>query len=193
MPSPNHDHLHLERLRDFYVGHRHIPSFQDIADLLGFASKTAASQLMQRLGEEGFVERIGRAWVPTQRFFERSLVDATVRAGAPEHIDNVSSAPFLVDQYLVRKPSTTVMITVKGDSMQDAGIHDGDIVAVERNRLASAGDLVVAIVDNEFTLKELGFEKGLPVLIPHNKAYPVIRPKGDLEIYGVVGGLMRRY
>jgi repressor LexA len=85
------------------------------------------------------------------------------------------------------------MVPVKGDSMIDAGIHDGDIVVVERAKAAQSGDFVVAIVDDEFTLKELALEKGKFILKPHNPAYPVIRPQGQLEIFGVVTGLVRRY
>ena len=55
------------------------------------------------------------------------------------------------------------------------------------------GDIVVAIVDNEFTLKRLAREKGRLVLKPENKAYPIIRPKEDAGIYGVVVGLVRKY
>ena len=84
------------------------------------------------------------------------------------------------------------MISVRGDSMIEAGIHDGDIVAVERAETARPGDFVVAVVDNEFTLKELAEEDGQPVLKPHNPAYPLIRPAGRLEIFGVMVGLVRR-
>ena len=98
-----------------------------------------------------------------------------------------------IDEYLVTHPSRTVLVTVKGDSMIDAGIHHGDVVIVEKRASADAGDIVVAILDNEFTLKRLGREKGRVVLLPENKAYPVIRPKGDAEIFGVVVGLFRKY
>jgi repressor LexA len=98
-----------------------------------------------------------------------------------------------IDDYLVYHPSKTTLITVKGDSMIDAGIHDGDIVVVEKRSTANVNDLVVAIVEGEFTLKRLGREKGRAILIPENKAYPVIRPKEDLEIFGVVVGQFRRY
>ena len=86
-----------------------------------------------------------------------------------------------------------MLITVKGDSMIDAGILGGDIVVVEKRISANVGDIVVAIIDNEFTLKRLDKEKGRIVLRPENKAYPVIRPKGDAEIFGVVVGLFRKY
>lgn len=193
--NPERDADYLGQLRDYYAENRRIPSFQRLADLLGFASKAAASKLMDRLARAGFVERTpdDDAWMPTTRFFERHLADIAVRAGAPDMIEGTQGQLFLVDQYLVRQPSRTVMVPVKGDSMIDAGIHDGDIVVVERTKGAKAGDFVVAIVDDEFTLKELGLEKGRFILKPHNPAYPIIRPRGQLEIFGVVAGLVRRY
>ncbi|MDP3032882.1 MAG: S24 family peptidase [Rhodocyclaceae bacterium] len=189
------DSDYLGRLRDYYVEAKRIPSHQRIAALMGFASKTAAKKLLARLESAGFLERTpdDDAWMPAVRFFERPLADVAVRAGAPDMIDGMGGEPFLVDQYLVRQPSRTVMVPVKGDSMMDAGIHDGDVVVVERTKAARAGDFVIAIVDNEFTLKELGLERGRFILKPHNPAYPIIRPQGELEVFGVVTGLVRRY
>lgn len=189
------DSEYLDRLRDYYADARRIPSHQRIAELIGFASKTAAKKLLARLETAGFVERTpdDDAWIPAARFFERPLAETAVRAGAPDMIENTQGELFLIDQYLVRQPSRTVMVPVKGDSMIDAGIQNGDLVVVERAKAAKAGDFVIAIVDDEFTLKELGLEKGKFILKPHNPAYPVIRPQGQLEVFGVVTGLVRRY
>lgn len=195
-PSDTHrDNDYLGRLRDYYADAKRIPSHQRICALMGFASKTAAKKLLARLEMAGFVERTpdDDAWIPGSRFFERPLADIAVRAGAPDMIESTQGELFLIDQYLVRQPSRTVMVPVKGESMIDAGIHDGDLVVVERTKAAKAGDFVVAIVDNEFTLKELGVEKGKFILKPHNPAYPIIRPTSQLEIFGVVTGLVRRY
>ena len=98
-----------------------------------------------------------------------------------------------IDAWLVRHPSRTVLVPVVGDSMIEAGIQAGDRVVVERDAPARPGDLVIAVIDNEFTLKELIIEKGKFVLKPHNPAYPIIRPTSQLEIFGVVTGLVRRY
>lgn len=195
MPPINKDDEYLGKLRDYFADSRRIPSMQRIAELMGFASKTASRRLMERLESAGFIERTpdDDAWIPSNRFFERTLADTAVRAGTPDMFEESQGDLFLVDQYLIRKPSRTVMLPVKGDSMIEAGIHEGDIIAVERTKAAKSGDFVVAIVDNEFTLKELGSEKGKFILRPHNKAYPIIRPKGELEIYGVMVGLVRRY
>ena len=194
MVTPNKDDDYLDRLRDYYAENRRIPSMQRIAELMQFASKTASRKLLERLAAAGFVQRApdDDAWIPAGRFFERPLAGGTVHAGYPDLIEGVGADPFLIDDYLVRNPSRTVMIPVRGDSMIDAGIHDGDIVAVERSTEARPGDFVVAVVDNEFTLKELAVEEGLNVLKPRNTAYPVIRPAGRLEIFGVMVGLVRR-
>ena len=77
--------------------------------------------------------------------------------------------------------------------MIEAGIHSDDIVVVEKRISANVGDIVVAIVDNEFTLKRLDRERGRVWLKPENKSYPAIRPKGELEIFGVVVGQFRKY
>jgi repressor LexA len=75
--------------------------------------------------------------------------------------------------------------------MIDAGIHSGDIAVVERGTGASKGDFVVAIVDNEFTLKELGMERGRFILIPHNPAYSPIDGT-HAEIMGKVVTVLRK-
>jgi len=64
---------------------------------------------------------------------------------------------------------------------------------VEKRGPLNVGDIIVAVLDNEFTLKRFERERGRVVLRPENKAYPVIRPKGDVEIFGVVVGQFRKY
>src|ERR1043165_7048256 len=97
-----------------------------------------------------------------------------------------------IGEYPIERPSQTVLIRVKGDSMVDAGILEGDLVVVEKTASAKRGDIVVAIVDGQFTLKRLDLDRGQFVLKPENKAYPVIRAEGALEIFGVMVGLVRK-
>ena len=85
-----------------------------------------------------------------------------------------------------------MVLPVTGDSMWEAGIYPGDRVVVERDQAARPGDLVVAVVDNEFTLKTLAVEEGAMVLRPANPRYPVLRPE-RWELFGVVVGLVRNY
>lgn len=188
------DLQNLAVLQDYYAEHRVFPSFGTIADLLGYKSKRSVSLLIATLKLQGYVETTPQGRLkPGKRFFERYMAESTVRAGLPSQAFSDNHDTLTIDEYLIERPSQTVLISVKGDSMADAGIVEGDIVIVERRQLANVGDIVVAIVDNEFTLKTLAREMNEFILRPANKAYPVIRPGGDLEIFGVVVGLARKY
>jgi repressor LexA len=86
------------------------------------------------------------------------------------------------------------MLEVVGESMKDAGILEGDLVLVERNRTAKRGDIVLALVDNEYTLKYLETENGKPVLVPANKAFKKIYPNPNtLRIEAVLKAVVRKY
>ncbi|MFO1398969.1 MAG: LexA family transcriptional regulator [Burkholderiales bacterium] len=189
----SNDRSYLTTLQDYYARHRALPSYASIGTLLGLRSKSSVAALVARLKLSGFLESTpDRRLAPTRRFFARPLAEAPVRAGLPEAIDDSEADALTIDDYLIERPSSTVLIRVKGDSMMDAGIFDGDLVVVEKRPSAQKGDIVVAIVDNQFTLKRLDLEAGKFVLKPENKAYPVIRPEGALEIFGVMVGLVRK-
>ena len=187
------DGQHLARLQDYYARHRVLPSYARIGALVGLNSKASVAGLVLRLKAEGFVESTpDRRLKPGKRFFERTVAES-VQAGLPTAVPDTAPDTITIDEHLISHPSKTVLIKVKGDSMIDAGIHPGDTVVVEKRGSANVGDIVVAILDNEFTLKRFEREKGRIVLRPQNKAYPVIRPKGDVEIFGVVVGQFRKY
>ena len=188
------DGQYLARLQDYYARHRVLPSYARIGALVGLTSKASVADLVLRLKAEGFVESTpDRRLKPGRRFFERAVAES-VQAGLPMPAsDIIAPESITIDERLIPNPSKTVLIKVKGDSMIDAGIHEGDLVVVEKRGSANIGDIIVAIIDNEFTLKRLHKERGRAVLKPENKAYPVIRPKRELEIFGVVVGQFRPY
>lgn len=188
------DRQYLARLQDYYARHRVLPSYARIGVLVGLNSKASVAGLVQRLKAERFVDSTpDRRLKPGRRFFERPMTES-VQAGLPALApDIIAPDTITIDERLIPNPSNTVLIKVKGDSMIDAGIHEGDLVVVEKRGSANIGEIVVAIVDNEFTLKRLHKERGRIVLKPENRAYPVIRPKGELEIFGVVVGQFRTY
>ncbi len=190
---PVPDPAHLEKLQDYYAEHKVIPSYSVLAALWGVSAKSWVAECVRRLEEAGYLDWTpDRQLKPGKRFFERRLADEPVQAGLPNPAVSDGYDLVTIDDYLVRVPSRTSLVRVKGDSMVGAGIHNGDLIVVEQQPNANVGDIVVAIVDNEFTVKYLEREKGGFVLKPANKAYPVIRPKGRLEIFGVMAGLVRR-
>lgn len=189
----SNDANYLAKLQDYYADNNVLPPYSTIMSLLGLKSKSPVAALIARLKLQGFLESTPEKRLkPGRRFFERPIFDS-VQAGAPRAADDARYDTLTIDEYLVESPSSTVLINVKGDSMIDAGIMPGDTVVVEKRGPANIGDMVIAIVDNEFTLKTLGSEKGQFVLLPANPAYPVIRPKADLEIFGIVVGQFRKY
>ncbi len=184
---------YLDKLRAYYAQHRVLPSFAGIGKLLGFSSKGSVAKLVGRLQDAGYLEFTrDRRLKPGRRFFERAMAGGKVAAGFPAAVGDDLQDAVVIDHELVRDPSRTVLVTVKGDSMIDAGILPGDTAVVERRHAATVGDIVVAIVDNEYTVKRLAKERGRFVLKPENRAYPVLRPDA-LEIFGVVVGTYRKY
>jgi repressor LexA len=189
----SNDRSYLASLQDYYARHHALPSYSSIGGLLGLRSKSSVAALVARLKLAGFVESTpDRRLAPTSRFFARPVADAPVHAGLPDPVDDAPADALTLDDYLIERPSQTVLVRVKGDSMQDAGILDGDLAVVEKRTTARRGDIVVAIVDNQFTLKRLDLERGRFILRPENKAYAIIRPEGALEIFGVMVGLVRK-
>lgn len=194
MGNPNRDNEYIGKLQDYFAQYRSLPSYAVIGEMLGMASKSAVSALVKRLSLAGFIEMTpDRRLAPTKRFFERELADFPVPAGLPAAANDAMSESLTIDEYLIPRPSSTIMVRIKGDSMLEAGIHDGDIAIVEKRHAANLGDKVVAIVDGEYTLKTLAKDKHGYFLQPENADYEPIRPTEGLEIYGIMVGLVRKY
>lgn len=187
------DERHLATLRAYWKQHQMFPSMAKLCSVLGLSSTSSVFALIGRLCDAGFLERTEGRVAPTRQFFGRPLV-GSVRAGLPESQGQDLPELLAIDDYLVEAPNRTVLCRVKGDSMRDAGMLDGDLAVVERGRPTKPGDIVVAAVDEELTVKTLRLgADGAFFLEPANPDYPAIRPHGSLEIIGVVIGLVRRY
>lgn len=113
---------------------------------------------------------------------------ATVQCGFPSPAEDVAMERVDLNKVLIKHPQATFLMRVRGDSMREAGIDDGDVVLVDRAIKASHGHVVVAVVDGEFTVKRL-WQRGRNVkLQPANPTYPDILPRDGqtLEVWGVV-------
>jgi repressor LexA len=189
----NRDNEYLGKLRDYYASHHVLPSFSGIAKLVGLNTTSAVSAFVKRMKEIDCLSSTpDKRLQPGKRFFEREVVDS-VQAGLPRPANDAGSEAMSIDDYLIEQPSRTIMLTVKGDSMIDAGLMPGDTVIVKKGAPSKAGDIVVGIVDNEFTIKYLAYDKNGFYLKPGNKGYPTIRPKDHLEVFGLVVGSFRKY
>ncbi|OQW68842.1 MAG: LexA family transcriptional repressor [Proteobacteria bacterium ST_bin12] len=184
----------LGQLRDYFASYRTLPSYSYMQQLLNLRSKETIYKLIARLKLMGFLDTApDNKLSPGKRFFERHISYATVQAGALTAAYSDGGDYINIDEQLVKKPSITELVPVKGDSMKDLGILDGDTVIIQKRPIANEGQIVVAIIDDKFTIKTLGKENGKFILIPANKDFDVIRPKDLFEIYGVVTSSFRTY
>jgi repressor LexA len=186
------DRQRLGRLQAYYAEHRVIPSYARIGALIGMRSKQGVARLVDRLKGRGYLDKSPDGHLmPTARFFERPLV-GKAPAGFASPATEVLGDAISIDDFLVAHPASTVLIRVQGDSMIGAGIFDGDYLVVERRAEAAPGSIVVAIVDGEFTIKYLQRDGEGWLLQPANPNYPVLRPRGELALFGVMVGMFRK-
>lgn len=123
------------------------------------------------------------------------LFGSRVSAGFPSPAADYIEGYLDLNDLLVSDQVATFFLRVQGDSMRDAGIHDGNIVVVDAGVTAISGDIVVANVNGEFTLKRLRVVRGRHELHPANPDYPIIRLSegGELQILGVVTGCVIQF
>ncbi|WP_310393937.1 translesion error-prone DNA polymerase V autoproteolytic subunit [Hymenobacter sp.] len=119
---------------------------------------------------------------------ELPLFGCPVPAGFPSPADDHLDAPLDLTRHLFRHPASTFLARVSGDSMLGAGIHPGDLVAVDRALRAREGSIVVAVVEGEHTIKRLRYRAGRPWLVAENARYPplAVGEEQGLAVWGVV-------
>jgi repressor LexA len=186
------------------------PSQAEIARAFGFKGVRGAQYHLEALEAAGAIERVpGRARgirvlrppIPAQAELSLAANDENtlrlpvlgrVAAGTPIGADIGSDNVVLLDRSLFF-PSPDYLLKVKGDSMRDDGIFDGDLIGVHRTPTARSGEIVVARIDDEITVKLLKIGKDSIRLLPRNPDYaPIeVRPDQDFAIEGLYCGLVR--
>ena len=177
------------------------PTLQEIADRFGFSSTASAQKHVALLEKKGFVRRVTHHKRGLEVVGDAAAADSsithlpllgTVAAGSPLEV--------FPDHETVGVPSDLLttgdhfVLRVRGDSMIEDGIHDGDHVIVRRTANASRGDMVVALVAGEVTLKRFHPAGATVRLQPANRSMPpLLVPAQDVSLQGVVVGLIRRY
>lgn len=184
------------RVRDisaFYRDKGRMPSFSEIGELVGIRSKNAVSKLVKRLEGLGVLERDEKGRLIPKSLALTVKVLGKVEAGFPSPAEEELADTISLDQLLIQNPSATFLLKVSGDSMSDAGILPGDMVIVDKSRTPKSGDIVIAEVDGQWTMKYLKKRGDSAVLIPANSRYQPIKPKNELRIAGIVTAVVRKY
>ena len=141
---------------------------------------------------EGFCRRVAEESV------QIPFAEASVSCGFPDSAFDARVDPFSLHRYLVYNAHDTYAVEARGDSMADAGIREGDMLVLDRSMRPRNGDIVLALLNGDMTLKRLRYDRsGRPELHPENAAadYPVIKPTehDDFSVQGVLTGILRRY
>jgi repressor LexA len=170
-----------------------MPGYSEMCSLFGFASKNAVAKVVNKLVDEGFVRKDARGkLIPVAIDGEIPLL-GYVEAGFPSPAEEAALDHITMDDLLLGSSQKLYLLRVKGESMIDAGIYEGDLLLVERTDHAKIHDIVVANIDGEWTVKYLREKKGRKYLEPANLAYPDLHPESSLEIGGVVRSVIRTY
>ena len=126
-------------------------------------------------------------WVPadSQRL---ALFVTPVAAGFPSPADDYVECGLDLNEHLVKHPAATFFVRVRGQSMVEAGIHDGDLLVVDRALEARDGSVAIAVLDGELTVKRIRRTNGKLLLCPENSAFPPIEVtlEADFQVWGVV-------
>ncbi|MBI4353328.1 MAG: repressor LexA [Candidatus Omnitrophica bacterium] len=187
----------IREIRNFIMHVGRIPSMRELMSSLGYRSPRSASLIVNKLIQRGVLRRK----VDGGLQFIKSLGDDTTRAqtvdvpligvaacGAPILAEENIHAKISVSTKLARPPHRYFLLKANGDSMNQKGISDGDFVLVRQQMTAKNGDTVVALIDNEATVKEFHDAGETVVLKPRskNKHYQPIVLTKDFQIQGVV-------
>lgn len=170
-----------------------MPTYSEMAKLFGFKSKNAVFKVVEKLVEAGMVakDHLGRL-IPSESLGEIPML-GFVTAGFPTTVEEELADTVNLDDLLIKNKPLTYMLEVDGDSMINAHIEKGDMVLVEKTNQAKNGDIVIAEVDGEFTMKYFRKNGAKVWLEPANKKYKPIYPLHSLNINAVLKAVIRRY
>lgn len=183
----------IRTLTDFYHHHGRMPSFSELGLAWGVQSKNAVSKIIDKMERLKIVVRDEKGRLLPGTISASVRVLGTVEAGFPSPAEEELVDSLSLDELLIQNREATFLLKVSGDSMSGAGILPGDLVLVDKGQQPKSGDIVIAEVDGEWTMKYLRKRGEEVILLPANPKYSPIRPKSELKIAGVVTAVVRKY
>jgi SOS regulatory protein LexA len=185
--------IYKSKLESFFGAKHRMPTYSEMLELFEFKSKNAVFKVVEKLVDAGIVakDHLGRL-VPTDSFGEIPKL-GLVTAGFPASVEEELADTVDLDEMLIKNKPLTYLLEVDGDSMIDAHIEGGDMVLVEKCSTARDGEIVIAEVDGEFTMKYLRRQGSKVWLEPANQNYEPIHPIHNLNIVAVLKAVIRKY
>jgi SOS regulatory protein LexA len=177
----------------FFREQRRMPTYSEMLPLLGVRAKSAAEYWIKKLLEKGVLEKDAKGFLrPARLSFKLPLV-GNVAAGFPSPAEEELRDTLSFDEYLIDHPASSFILSVTGDSMIGEGIKEKDLVIVEKGREPKSGDIVLAEVDGNWTMKYFRKKGKKITLEAANPKYPPISPNEELRIAGVITAVVRKY
>jgi len=183
----------IRDIADFYHHKGRMPSFSEIGGIAGIKSKNAVYKLVNKLEKLKVLERDDKGRLLPGSIASTVKILGTVEAGFPSPAEEELSDALSLDDLLIKNPQATFLLKVSGYSMSEAGILPGDMVIVDKGQSSKSGDIVIAEVDGEWTMKYLAKKGEGVTLMPANPEFKPIRPKKELKVAGVVTAVIRQY
>ncbi len=177
----------------FFRENRRMPSFSEMVGLLGVRSKSVVNFWIDKLIRAGILEKDEKRHLRFKKSSFAIPLVGSVQAGFPSPEEEALCDIMSMDEYLITKPEASFLLQVSGDSMIGEGIMEGDLVIIERGKQPRNGDVVIAEVDGDWTMKYFKKENCQVYLEAANPKYPIIRPKTELRLGGVVTAVIRKY
>ena len=177
----------------FFHDHQRMPTYTEMMTLLNVRSKSAVEFWVKKLLSNGILKKDKKGFLIPSRPFLGLPIVGDVTAGFPSPAEEELRDVISLDQYLITRPDASFLLKVTGDSMIGEGIREGDLVIVEKGREPKNGDIVIAEVDGEWTMKYFIRKGKTIVLEAANPKYPPIKPRSELRLGGVVTAVIRKY
>ncbi len=199
----------LSFIQQFQQESGYPPTLREIGKHFGISSTFGVKRHLDALVKKGYLNILGNASrgisITKDELFNPEPINISekesnkipiigrVAAGSPILAEENIEGSVLIDQTFLKKSDNCFALKVKGDSMIDAGIFDGDLVIVSPQMAANNGDIIVARISDEVTVKIYEFKNQVVKLIPQNKDYNpiVVENKEEFSIVGKVTGVLR--
>lgn len=182
-----------QKFARFFREQRRMPTYSEMLPLLGVKAKSAAEYWVKKLLSLGVLEKDARGFLRPARVSLNLPWVGNIAAGFPSPAEEELRDTISFDEYLINNRSASFVLSVTGDSMIGEGIKEKDLVIVERGREPKNGDIILAEVDGQWTMKYFR-KKGKKIMLEAaNPKYPPITPQEELRIAGVITAVVRKY
>jgi len=182
-----------KKITAFFRDQGRMPTYSEIAEIIGVRSKSVVHFWVAKLLSAGILQKDAKGFLFLTRNPRALKLAGEVCAGFPSPAEEELRDIISFDEYLIRNPEISFLLSVTGDSMIEAGIREKDLVIVEKNKEPQNGDIILAEVDGNWTMKYFRRRGKIVTLEAANSKYSPIIPRTDLRIAGVITAVVRKY